>query len=73
MHAQKVKTFTPVERHRIRDERLRVRRWRREQFRELGFAFAEANSLATSTADLNEARKLVQAGCPRDTVFRIIR
>jgi len=56
-----------------RDERLRVRRWRRDQFAELGFTLSDASALAKSSADIHEARKLVSAGCTHATAFRIIR
>jgi hypothetical protein len=58
---------------RTRDERLRVRRWRRDQFAELGFTSSDANALAKSPADIHEARKLVSAGCTHAIAFRIIR
>jgi hypothetical protein len=56
-----------------RDERLRVRRWRRDQFAELGFTLSDASALAKSSADIHEARKLVSAGCTHATAFRIVR
>ena len=56
-----------------RDERLRVRRWRRDQFAELGFTLSDASALAKSAADNHEARKLVSAGCTHATAFRIVR
>jgi hypothetical protein len=55
------------------DERLRVRRWRRDQFAELGFTLSDASALAKSAADIHEARKLVSAGCTHATAFRIVR
>jgi hypothetical protein len=58
---------------RVRDERLRVRRWRRDQFAELGFPLSDARALAKSPADIHEARKLVAAGCTHATAFRIVR
>lgn len=57
----------------VKDERLRVRHWRRDQFIELGFALSDASKLAKSPADLGEARKLIAAGCDLPTVFRIVR
>jgi hypothetical protein len=56
-----------------RDERLRVRIWRRDRFLELGFPLSDAAALAKSTADIHEARKLVSAGCTHATAFRIMR
>jgi hypothetical protein len=50
----------------------RVRRWRLEQFRSLGFEPAEALVLAVSAADLHEARALVAAGCTLPLAFKIL-
>jgi hypothetical protein len=58
---------------RLRDERLRVRLWRRNQFLELGFSLSDAAALAKSSADVHEARKLVSAGCAHAIAFRIVR
>jgi hypothetical protein len=58
---------------RYRDERLRVRRWRREQFFELGFTSSDAVALARSSADVHETRKLLQAGCAHGLAFRLMR
>lgn len=58
---------------RIRDERLRVRFWRREQFLGLGFTPSEARVLAKSAADLHETRRLIGLGCERHTAFRLVR
>ncbi|MFL5395734.1 MAG: hypothetical protein ACJ79G_23115 [Myxococcales bacterium] len=58
---------------RPRDERLRVRRWRREQFVELGFTSSEAVALAKSAADVHETRKLVESGCNHGLAFRLVR
>jgi hypothetical protein len=58
---------------RVRDERLLIRLWRREQFVELGFPISDASALAKSSADTHLARKLVAAGCKHDLAFRIIR
>jgi hypothetical protein len=58
---------------RARDERLRVRRWRRDQFLSLGFTLSDSAALAKSTADLEEARKLISRGCELPTAFRIMR
>jgi hypothetical protein len=64
---------TPVRKTRIRDERLRVRFWRLEQFLELGFSTSEARTLAKSSADLHETRRLIEMGCDRSTAFRLVR
>jgi hypothetical protein len=58
---------------RVRDERLRVRRWRREQFLGLGFTLSDSAALARSAADLEEARRLIARGCTHPTAFRIMR
>jgi hypothetical protein len=58
---------------RLRDERLRIRHWRRDRFMELGFTLSDAAALAKSPADIHEARKLVSAGCTHATAFRIVR
>jgi hypothetical protein len=52
-------------------ERLRIRRWRFEQFVELGFAESDAEALAEATVDLGIMRRLIGAGCPRATASRI--
>jgi hypothetical protein len=64
---------SPPSASRLRDERLRVRHWRRDQFMELGFSSSDAAALAKSPADLGETRKLIAAGCSHRTVFRIVR
>jgi hypothetical protein len=58
---------------RFRDERLRVRRWRREQFYELGFTSSDAVALARSDADLNDTRQLLKSGCEHKLAFRLVR
>jgi hypothetical protein len=58
---------------RLRDERLRVRHWRRDEFLQLGFPLSDAAALAKSAADLGVTRKLIAAGCPHPTAFRILR
>jgi len=45
------------------DEADDVFRWRAEQFRQLGFDETEASELASSPADLGQARYLVGSGC----------
>ena len=55
-----------------RAEALRVRRWRQAQFCELGFPLADARKLAKATADVGTARRLIAAGCPPKTAFRIL-
>jgi len=46
--------------------------WRREQFGRLGFDTFDARLLAESPADLGDARRLCEAGCPLDLAFRIL-
>ena len=58
---------------RFRDERLRVRRWRREQFFQLGFTSSDAVALARSAADVHETRKLLESGCQHKLAFRLVR
>jgi hypothetical protein len=49
-----------------------VRTWRREQFHELGFTLTEAYELAEAPVDLDVARRIIAAGCPRQTAIRIL-
>ena len=49
-----------------------VRTWRREQFHELGFTLTEAYELADAPVDLDTARRIVAAGCPKQTAIRIL-
>jgi hypothetical protein len=58
---------------RLRDERLRIRHWRRDRFMELGFSHTDASALAKSKADLHETRSLLAAGCAHGTALRIVR
>ena len=58
---------------RFRDERLRVRCWRREQFFELGFTISDAAALAKSPADVHDTRSLLEAGCSHALAFRLMR
>ena len=59
--------------HRIRDEKVRVRQWRRDQFYRLGFSNSDARTLAVSGADLTATRELIENGCNPATAYRIIR
>lgn len=72
MNARKVEEPLKSAR-RMRDERLRIRHWRRDQFMELGFSVSDASRLAKSDADLHETRSLIAAGCTHATAFRIVR
>ena len=53
-------------------ELRRVRRWRRQQFHELGFTLTEAYELADAPVDLGVARRIIAAGCPQQTAIRIL-
>jgi hypothetical protein len=70
MRGQKVEAGTP---RRIRNEDVRVRHWRREQFYELGFSNSDARTLARSGADLTTTRTLIAKGCDPATAYRIVR
>ena len=54
-------------------EDVRVRRWRRSQFAELGFDPSQTRLLANSGADLGVARELIGRGCATPTAFAILR
>ncbi|HSK16779.1 MAG TPA: hypothetical protein VK915_11500 [Gaiellaceae bacterium] len=59
-------------RKKVLAEETAVRRWRRGQFLALGFAPPEAEALTKAPVDLALVRKLVSAGCPLETVWRIV-
>jgi hypothetical protein len=69
MQGQKVEAGTP---RRLRDEDLRVRHWRRDQFYRLGFTSSDARTLAASGADLTATRELIAHGCDPATAYRIV-
>lgn len=54
------------------EERLLVRRWRFEQFIELGFTEVESATLAEAHVDLSLARRMMAAGCTPETASRIL-
>jgi alpha-tubulin suppressor-like RCC1 family protein len=54
------------------DEEVDVFRWRADQFRQLGFDEGEAGDLASSTADLGQARYLLGSGCPPHLALAIL-
>ena len=56
----------------VQVEALRVRRWRRDQFFELGFPLADARKLAQAPVDLGDARSIVAKGCPPPLALRIL-
>jgi hypothetical protein len=62
----------PATGERVMLEALLVRRWRRDQFCELGFPLCDARRLAQSGADLARTRKLIADGCPHPLAFRIV-
>jgi hypothetical protein len=47
-------------------------RWRSEQFRQLGFDEAEVSELSVSSADLGQARYLLESGCPPHLALAIL-
>jgi hypothetical protein len=53
-------------------ELVLVRTWRREQFHELGFTLTEAYELADAPVDLDMARRIIAAGCSRQTAIKIL-
>ena len=53
-------------------ERLRIKRWRFEQFVALGYNESESATLAPAPVDLGIVRLLIGAGCRPETVSRIV-
>jgi hypothetical protein len=53
-------------------ERLRIRRWRFEQFVRLGFTESDSAVLAKTTVGVAMVRRLISAGCPTETASRIV-
>jgi hypothetical protein len=54
------------------EERMIVRRWRFEQFIELGFTETDSATLAEAHVDLSLARRMMAAGCPAEIASRIL-
>jgi hypothetical protein len=54
------------------EERMIVRRWRFEQFIELGFTEADSATLAETHVDLSLVRRMMAAGCPVEIASRIL-
>jgi hypothetical protein len=54
------------------EERMIVRRWRFEQFIELGFTESESATLAETHVDLSLVRRMMAAGCPVEIASRIL-
>ena len=47
--------------------------WRMEQLRKLGFNWTQARQLSIlADVDLNQARKMIYAGCSTDLAFQIL-
>jgi hypothetical protein len=59
-------------REEIDSEESRVKRWRFDQFRTLGFGLEQASLLVSSGADLHLTRSLVAAGCSLDLALEIV-
>jgi hypothetical protein len=53
-------------------ERMIVRRWRFEQFIEMGFTETDSATLAEAHVDLSLARRMMAAGCPVEIASRIL-
>jgi hypothetical protein len=64
--------MSEVEERADAEERLQVRRWRFEQFIELGFTESDSATLAEAHVDLSLVRRMIGAGCPVDTASRIL-
>lgn len=56
----------------LQDEVRRIYEWRIEQFEAIGWDDTAAEALASSDADLGEARALVAAGCTLPVAFQIL-
>jgi hypothetical protein len=54
------------------EERMIVRRWRFEQFIELGFTETDSATLAEAHVDLSLVRRMMAAGCPVEIAYRIL-
>jgi hypothetical protein len=54
------------------EERMIVRRWRFEQFIELGFTETDSATLAEAQVDLSLVRRMMAAGCPVEIAFKIL-
>jgi hypothetical protein len=66
------RTQNPSEAAETAPELVLVRTWRREQFHDLGFSLTEAYELADAPVDLDVARRIIAAGCPRQTAIKIL-
>ncbi|MBD0330032.1 MAG: hypothetical protein ICV64_08015 [Thermoleophilia bacterium] len=70
MSAQEL--IAALELEELSDEEHRIRSWRMEQFRSLGFHLVSAALLAESSVDLAVARRLAARGCPPELAARIL-
>jgi hypothetical protein len=62
-----------TEHNELSDDEVRVREWRREQFRQLGFDGLDVELLADSQhVDLGDVRRLLARGCRHDVLLRIV-
>lgn len=50
-----------------------VRGWRFVCFLEAGFTVGQSRRLSEAGADHHEAETLLNAGCPRELVYRLVR
>jgi hypothetical protein len=64
--------MSEVEERADAEERLQVRRWRFEQFIELGFTESDSASLAETHIDLSLVRRMIGNGCPVEIASRIL-
>lgn len=53
-------------------EELRIEMWRLDQFARLGFDGSQTSTLLLWETDVEEARKLIAAGCAHDLAMRIL-
>jgi hypothetical protein len=66
-------TIDEAELEPLSDEDERIRHWRFEQLRGLGFEIVDAAVMADDVrVDLGQARRLVALGCPLGTASRIL-
>ena len=54
------------------EEWMIVRRWRFEQFIELGFTESDSATLAETLIDLSLVRRMIGNGCPVEIASRIL-
>ena len=71
MKGEKAGSRTPAQQRSLSGDK-RVRLWRRDRLRDMGFTLSAARVIADSPADLADVRALLERGCPHDTVRRIV-